>query len=218
MHISDGLLPASVCAGGYVIAGAATVISLRRIHDREIPGLALMTSTFFAASLIHVRLGPTSVHLLLHGLVGAVAGRGAMIPIVVGLIMQSLLFAHGGVTTIGVNAVMIGLPALAAGWCVRRWGARGVGRKVTAMTRPAVVGFLAGAGAIILSLGVFLLVGLTADRVFFSAIRVFLLAHLPLALIEGLVTAAAVGFLVKVKPEVFDACALDSPDIAADSL
>jgi len=175
------------------------------VQDREIPGLALMTSAFFAASLIHVRIGPTSVHLLLHGLVGAVAGPGTMIPIVVGLIMQALLFAHGGVTTLGVNAVMIGLPAVAAGWCIRRWGLPVGGQGPVSAARPTLVGFLAGSGAVILSLAIFLAVGLTADPAFFSAIGVFLVAHLPLAAVEGLVTAAAVGFLVKVKPEVLDA-------------
>ena len=232
MHISDGLLPVSVCAGGYVIGGVATVVSLRRVGDRDVPRLALMTSAFFAASLIHLKLGVTSVHPLLHGLVGAVVGPGAMVPIVVGIIMQALLFGHGGVTTIGVNTVMIGLPALLAGWCVRKWGVgsyRGrrcpvpdtqeEGRSLVeggtpifhpsppcakGMGRPALMGFVAGFGAMVLSLLIFLAAGLTADEVFFKAIGWFLLAHGPLAVIEGLITAAAVGFLVRVKPEVFD--------------
>jgi len=233
MHISDGLLPVSVCAGGYVIGSVATVLSLRRVGDRDVPRLALMTSAFFAASLIHLKLGVTSVHPLLHGLVGAVVGPGAMVPIVVGIIMQALLFGHGGVTTIGVNAVMIGLPALLAGWCVRKWGVGSYGGcrcpapdtkkegrsgieslspilhlpplHAKRMVRPALMGFVAGFGAMILSLLIFLAAGLTADEVFFKAIGWFLLAHVPLAVIEGLITAAAVGFLVRVKPEVFDA-------------
>lgn len=34
-----------------------------------------MTAAFFVASLIHVPIGPTSVHLLLNGLLGVVVGR-----------------------------------------------------------------------------------------------------------------------------------------------
>ena len=41
-----------------------------RIREDEIPRVALVTAAFFVASLIHVRVGPTSVHLLLNGLVG----------------------------------------------------------------------------------------------------------------------------------------------------
>jgi cobalt/nickel transport system permease protein len=210
MHISDGLLPVAVYAGGYVIGGVATALSLRRVGDRDVPRLALMTSAFFAASLIHLKLGGTSVHLLLHGLVGAVVGPGAMVPIVVGLVMQALLFGHGGVTAIGVNAVMIGMPALLAGWCVRKWGVRRCGGRrcpvagAKRLGRSSLVGFMAGFGAMILSLLIFLAVGLTAEAAFFTAIRAFLLAHVPLAVVEGLITGAAVGFLVRVKPEVFD--------------
>ena len=106
MHISDGLLPGVVCAGGFFLAGGATAVGLRRVRDRDVPRLALVTSVFFAASLMHVRVGGTSVHLLLHGLTGAIAGRATMIPIVIGVMLQALLFGHGGVTTIGVNAVI----------------------------------------------------------------------------------------------------------------
>jgi cobalt/nickel transport system permease protein len=205
MHISDGLLPGTVCVAGYVVAGISTAASLRRTADRDVPRLALMTSAFFAASLIHVRVGPASVHLLLHGLVGAVVGPGAMIPIVVGLSMQALLFGHGGVTTIGVNALVLGLPALAAGWVVRRWGGGRRGAASWHASRPAVLGFVVGSGAVLSSTVLFLVVGLSADRAFYTAITAFVVAHLPLAALEGLVTAGAVRFLAKVKPEVFDA-------------
>ena len=34
------------------------------------------------------------------------------VSIFLGLILQAILFQHGGITTIGVNSVMMGLPAL----------------------------------------------------------------------------------------------------------
>jgi cobalt/nickel transport system permease protein len=250
MHISDGLLPGSVCLGGYVVTAGLTAWSLRQVSDRDVPRLAIMTSTFFAASLIHLRLGVTSVHLLLHGLVGAVVGPAAFIPIVVGLILQALLFGHGGVTTIGINALVLGLPAMASGWFVRRFGVRqvrfgdrpaGSARRnapgslpdLEAATRankllrtvPAsiaaprigLIAFLAGAGAMLASLALFLLVGLTADPAFFTAIGLFLAGHVPLAVLEGAVTSAAVGFLAKVKPEVFHRETLDPLDATVDA-
>jgi cobalt/nickel transport system permease protein len=204
MHISDGLLPPAVCAAGFAAAGALTWVGLRRTGDRDIPRLALMTSAFFAASLLSVPVGLARVHLLLNGLVGVVAGPAAMIPIVIGVSLQALLFQHGGLTTIGVNAVVMGLPALLAGGLARRWAARSVGAGAASPPKAGLVGFLAGAGAILVSLMLFLLVGLTADPAFFTAISAFLLAHAPLAGVEGLVTGAAIAFLARVKPEVFD--------------
>lgn len=218
MHISDGLLPASVCAGGYVVAAGATAMGLRWVRDRDVPRLALMTSVFFAASLIHLRFGVMSVHLILHGLVGAVAGGAAIIPIAIGVALQALLFGHGGITTIGVNTVMMGLPALLFGWMVRAllagqcgtYGEQGTqhdrdSHGSRGLLKPGIIGFAAGSGAVVMSLLIFLGVGLTADRAFFQAIGIFVVAHIPLAVIEGLVTAAAVGFLAKVKPEIFHA-------------
>lgn len=201
MHISDGLLPGSVCAGGWVLAGAATLWSLRRTTDRDVPRLAVMTSAFFAVSLLHLRLGGASVHLMLTGLLGAVVGPGAMIPVALGLVLQALLLGHGGVSTIGVNALVMGMPALLCGALVRRNCWRGAGG-VPAWV-PPLAGFAAGAGATVLSLVLFVGVGLLADPAFFRAIGVFAAAHLPLAGVEGLATAAAVTYLVRVKPEVF---------------
>jgi len=196
MHISDGLLPPEVLVGGFVITGACTALSLRGLKDRDIPKMAMMTSAFFAASLLHVRLGGTSVHLMLHGLVGVIIGWRAMLPIVVGLTLQAFLFQHGGITTIGVNGVMIGVPAMLVGGACRLVGLR------RSKTVAMIFGFAAGAGAMILSLGLFMVIGLTADRRFFVAVQVMVIAHLIIALAEGAVTAAAVRFLSYVDPQM----------------
>ena len=213
MHVSDGLLPPVVWGAGYVGAAALTVLSLRGLSDREVPRLALLTSVFFTASLLHVRLGGASVHLLLPGVIGMVAGRRAAIPVLIGVVLQSVLFAHGGLTTIGVNTLIMGLPAVLAGAVVRGWSARALpgradraGADDARQRRPvagaSVVGFCAGAGAVLLALLLFLAFGLTADAVFFAAIGVFVVAHLPLAVVEGVVAAATLNYLVQVKPEV----------------
>jgi ABC-type Co2+ transport system permease subunit len=64
-----------------------------------------------------------------------------------------------------------------------------------------VTGFIAGAGATALSLLLFLAAGLLAPPAFYTAIGAFVVAHGPIALIEGFVTASAVALLVRVKPE-----------------
>jgi cobalt/nickel transport system permease protein len=155
-----------------------------------------MTSGFFVASLIHVPLGPTSIHLTLNGLVGIVLGPLAFPAILVGLILQALLFQHGGLLTIGVNALMMGLPALIAYkiFAVRNF--------VKFRHREAVAGFLAGALSIFFS-GLFLALWLASGgKEFLTIARLALAACLPLMVVEGLVCAAAAVFLLKVKPEI----------------
>jgi ABC-type Co2+ transport system permease subunit len=115
VHISDGVLRDPVWVGGWIAAAAVVAWSAWRVRDQEVPRIGVLTAAFFVASQIHLRLGPTSVHLLLNGLLGVVLGRRAPLAISVGLLLQSLLFEHGGKTTLGVNVVVYSLPALLAG-------------------------------------------------------------------------------------------------------
>jgi cobalt/nickel transport system permease protein len=114
VHIADGVLTVPWLAGGMVLAGLLALLGAWRIREEEIPQVAVLTAAFFVASLIHVRVGPTSVHLLLNGLVGVVLGRRAGLAIPVGLFLQAALIGHGGFTTLGVNSVVLTVPALLA--------------------------------------------------------------------------------------------------------
>jgi cobalt/nickel transport system permease protein len=65
---------------------------------------------------MHIRVpgAPTTTHLLLNGLLGVVLGRRALLGIPVGLLLQKMLFEHGGYYSLGVNSCVMGLPALLA--------------------------------------------------------------------------------------------------------
>jgi cobalt/nickel transport system permease protein len=114
VHISDGLLTGSWLIGGFIGTGFLVLLGTWRIRDEEIPQTAVMTAAFFVASLIHVRVLHTSVHLLLNGLVGVILGRRAALAIPIGLFLQAVLIGHGGLTTLGVNSCVMALPALFA--------------------------------------------------------------------------------------------------------
>jgi cobalt/nickel transport system permease protein len=116
VHISDGVLTWPWLGGGFVLAGVLVAGAMVRVRDEEIPRIALTTAAFFVASLIHVPIGPTSVHLLLNGLLGVIVGRRAPLAVLLGLTLQAVLFGHGGFTTIGVNTCVMALPALGAAW------------------------------------------------------------------------------------------------------
>lgn len=114
VHISEGLNPTWVVAG-YVLAGVLVLFGTYRMDEEEVPRTALLAAAFFVASQIHVRVGPSSAHLLLNGLVGVVLGRRAALAIFVGLCLQCALFSHGTFSTLGVNTCVMALPALATG-------------------------------------------------------------------------------------------------------
>ena len=114
VHISDGILTWPWLTGGFAVAVVLAVFGSWRIQDEEIPQVAVLTAVFFIASQIHVRVPPSSVHLLLNGLLGLVLGRRAALAIPVGLFLQAALFSHGGFTTLGINSCVMVLPALLA--------------------------------------------------------------------------------------------------------
>src|SRR4051812_19982301 len=112
VHLSDGVLGWPWLVGGFAVAGVLALIACRRMTEDDVPRVALLSAAFFVASSIHVRIGPTSVHLLLTGLVGVVLGVRAPLAILVGITLQALLIPHGGLTTIGVNTCVEAIPAL----------------------------------------------------------------------------------------------------------
>ncbi len=58
MHISDGVLPFAVTIGGYAASAGLAAWSARSIHSRKLPKVAVVTSAFFVASLVHIPFGP----------------------------------------------------------------------------------------------------------------------------------------------------------------
>ncbi len=204
MHIPEGPLSVSttgisILGAGAVLAAAGVAWGLRKMDYERVPQVALLSSAFFAASLIHVPLGGTSVHLVLSGLVGLILGWAAFPAIFIAIALQAAFFGFGGFTTLGLNTVLMALPAVACYGLFHplvRWGREGV---------AAIAGFACGAVAILL--GAILLAGIlmAAGYEFRSLAVTVLLAHVPVAVVEGLVTASAVLFLRKVRPELLDA-------------
>src|SRR5262245_12341033 len=131
VHISDNVLAVEWWAGGLALAALLAAVGAWRIRDDEVPRVALLSAAFFIASSLHIKVGPGSVHLLLNGLLGVVLGRRALLAIPVGLLLQYLLLQHGGFYTIGVNACVMGLPALGA------WLLFGSLRRVALLRKPA---------------------------------------------------------------------------------
>jgi len=196
MHIVDGALAGEVVAGGAVLAAGGLAMGLKSLDLERIPAAGLLSATFFTASLIHVPLGPSSVHLIMNGLAGLVLGWAAFPALFVGLLLQAVFFGFGGVTVLGVNTVAIALPAVLFGLV-----ARGTLRTAPP-ARAAVVGSLAGGGAIA---GTAVLVAAAlalSGEAFVPAAKLVLAAHVPIMIVEAFVCAAAVVLIRKVKPEL----------------
>jgi len=199
MHISEGVLTAPVLGTGMALTAVGTAIGLKKVDYDRIPQVAILSAAFFVASLVHVPIGPANVHLILNGLMGVFLGWVAFPAILVGLILQALLFQYGGLTTLGVNTVIMAFPAVIC-FYVFRYGIRSM-KPVVTMS----FSFLCGLGGILFA-GLLLAFSLVfAGDHFIGVAKLVIIAHLPIMVIEGLVTAFAVKFLKRVKPEMLEA-------------
>jgi cobalt/nickel transport system permease protein len=196
MHISDGILSGPVLAAGFGGAAVLAAATMRRMDMEEIPKVSVITAVFFVASLIHVPLGPSSVHLILNGLVGVVLGMRAFPAILLGIILQAILFGHGGVSVIGVNAVMMGGGGLLA------YGVWQLRHHFSFARNEVIFGALAGGTGVAVSGLILALALLTTGKEFMATAGLVLTWHIPIIIIEAIVTGACAGFLARVKPQL----------------
>ncbi|WP_108662133.1 cobalt transporter CbiM [Acuticoccus kandeliae] len=198
-HIPDGVLSVPVLVAGGAVTAAALGYAVRRLDEDALPRTAVVASVFFVASLIAIPVGPTSVHLLLSGLMGLVIGWAAVPAVFVALLLQAVFFGMGGITALGVNTMNIALPGVLFGALFAPL-VRGA-----APRKAALAGALVAVLSVAATAGMVALVLTLSDPSYVIASRVVLLSYLPLMVGEGLIGGVAVGFLARVAPELLAA-------------
>lgn len=187
MHISEGILSFPVLLSGWVYTGGGLFWTLKKLSANDIPKMALLAAVFFVASLIHVPLGPSSVHLLLNGLIGVLLGSLALPTLFISLFLQAILFQFGGITVLGINTLLMSLPAILAGVLFKL--------KPSSLWGGILSGFaVLGSGviaALVLSF---------SGEAFLQVAKLILIAHLPIAIIETIIGYFTLLFIFKTKP------------------
>jgi len=189
MHIADGVLPAEFCVAAHAAAWSGLYVLGKRLRPEEISRMGLMAAASFVASLAHFPLAGVTVHLGLYGLMGVLLGRRSFPVVFATLLFQALLFQHGGLLSLGVNALNMGLGALAA-WAV--WSAPLGGASLRAFAAGFIGTLLPAA----------LMAGEFAATGYGRGFSILAVAYLAAAAVEGVATAAAVSFFQRTKPEI----------------
>lgn len=195
MHISEGVLSPAVLGGGYVLAAAGTYIGLRNADYSRLTTAAVLASVFFVASLVHVPLGPGSVHLILNGLLGIFLGWAVFPALLVALLLQAVLFRYGGLAVLGVNTFNMAFPGLVCHYAFRSLLGKTDGLRNAG---AFCCGALSVAGAALctaLALGF-------SDEGFRASAKILLAAHAPVMVIEGGMVALVMAFIAKSRPEL----------------
>lgn len=198
MHLSDGVLSTGAVIVTSAIAGGMLVKAFKDVKEEEIPKISLMTATFFTFALISFPVGPSSVHPLLGGLIGIMLGTRSTIAIFIGLLLQTIIFQHGGLTTLGMNTIMVSIPAIIAHKMF-----------ATLVLKKKNISLSAGLAA---TTSVILTVVILSTVLFFSSsaygegflsvINILAIGHIPLAIGEAILTSFVIGFIYKTRPNV----------------
>jgi cobalt/nickel transport system permease protein len=120
LHIPDGILPWWLWAPGFLLAALLLwAISRHHRHDRRDRLALLGTLSALMLAAMALPLGPLGYHLSLAPVVGMVLGSGLayIAAFVVNMILA--LLGHGGITVVGLNAVVTGIAAAVGGWVYR---------------------------------------------------------------------------------------------------
>ncbi|MDR1363611.1 MAG: cobalt transporter CbiM [Spirochaetaceae bacterium] len=195
MHISEGVLSPPVLAAGWALAAGGLAAGLKKTPVEKLPETALVSAALFLASLVHIPLGPSSIHLTLLGLAGILLGWSAAPALFIALLLQGFLFQFGGLLSLGVNTTVMAAAALAGG---------GVYRVLLPRVPPkfrALPAFAAGFIAVVAGTALVCAALFFSDADLRAAAALLFAANLPLAVVEGLISAFITAFLSKMLPQ-----------------
>ncbi len=201
MHIPDGFMSPGIALIGWLWAVPALVWALWSRADEkegETTLAALLAAFLFAAQTFHFPVpGGTSGHLVGATLVVILCGARLGLTILAAvIILQAIVFGDGGLYTLGWNLTNMGLASgLVGGSLYHLFRKRGLSISGSAFV-AAWVGTQMGALCTALELS---LAGVTPLNVSLPAM---MSVQAVMGLGEGLVTAAAVGFLNRVRPHL----------------
>jgi cobalt/nickel transport system permease protein len=208
MHIPDGFVDAPTSIAFGVVAAAGVGLCLRgarrELDERTAPMAGLVAAFVFAVQMLNFPVAAgTSGHLLGGALAAVLVGpwTGALCVTVV-LIVQTLFFADGGLTALGLNVTNMGLVTAVVGWLVFR----GL-RAVLPRTRASVVAatFVAALVSVPASALAFVAqysVGGTADVPLGTLTTAMVGVHVLIGLGEAAISALAVSSVLAARTDL----------------
>lgn len=207
MHVPDGFFDVPVSVGTGALAAAGVAVCLKRaraeLDDRTAPVAGLTAAFVFAAQMINFPVGAgTSGHLLGGALAAILVGPYTGVLCLSIVLLVQMFFADGGVTALGVNITLMALVTVLSGHLVFRGVTRvlpaGRGSITAASFLSAAVSVSVSALAFV---GLYALGG-TAPVSLGSVALAMVGVHLLIGLGEGAITAATVGSVAAVRPDL----------------
>lgn len=206
MHMSDALISPLIGGGMYLLSGGTSALGFKRYKLEEKPPLAVMGvmgAFVFSAQMLNFTIPMTgsSGHLTGGILLAAVLGPQAALVVMASiLLIQSLFFGDGGLMAYGCNLLNMGvIPTLLVYGLMIKPLYDKLGSKIQLM--PFIV-FFAVISAELGAMSVVIQTMLSAKTGLSFGTFTLLMAgiHLPIGVVEGLITAAVLVYLKAYAP------------------
>jgi cobalt/nickel transport system permease protein len=208
MHVPDGFINAQVSAATGVISLGTLWVYIRNaknlVADRLIALTGMMSALIFVLQMINFPIAAgTSGHLLGGALAVIVLGPSlGVICISIVVVIQSLLFADGGLSALGVNVLNMAIITSLTGWLIiTSW------KKLFGDSRFSLISgsVIAGLLSVVFSSIAFVLeyaIGGTVSVPLGSVFIAMISTHLFIGLGEGIITAIIISLLLRVRSDL----------------
>ncbi|MFE2186327.1 energy-coupling factor ABC transporter permease [Streptomyces sp. NPDC059455] len=208
MHVPDGFIDAPVSVATGVVAAGAVAASLRgarrELDERTAPLAGLVAAFIFAVQMLNFPVAAgTSGHLLGGALAAILVGpyTGVLCVSVV-LLMQSVLFADGGLTALGVNITDMALVTTVVAYALFRAIVKLAPHRRRTVTVAAFVAALISVPAAAVAFTAIYALGGTADVAIGKVFAAMVGVHVLIGIGEAAITALTVGAVVAVRPDL----------------
>lgn len=212
MHMADALLSPAVGTAMCGLSAAAVAYSVKKIKnddlcEKKVPVIGVMGAFVFAAQMINFTIPGTGSSGHIGGgilLAAMLGGFPALLSMAAVLIIQCLFFADGGLLALGANIFNIGvIPCLIAYPLIYKPILKrsiSIGKITFASIATVVIGLQIGAFGVVLETW---LSGIT-ELPFSTFLLLMQPIHLAIGFVEGIVTAAILCFVYKMRPEIME--------------
>lgn len=208
MHVPDGFLdaPTSVATGAaaVVCVGVSLIGARKELDDKTAPMAGLVAAFIFAVQMLNFPVGAgTSGHLMGGALAAILVGpwTGVLCVSVV-LLVQSLLFADGGITALGTNIVLMAVSTVVVGWLVFKLLQAVLPKRLSLVPVQAGIAAFVSVPAAALVFVALYAVGGTADISMDTLTTAMVGVHVLIGIGEGIITGLAVAAIVAVRPDL----------------
>jgi cobalt/nickel transport system permease protein len=212
MHMADALLSPAVGTAMCAVSVAANAYAVKKIKkddlcEKKIPVMGVMGAFVFAAQMINFTIPATGSSGHIGGgilLAAMIGGFPALLSISAVLIIQCLFFADGGLLALGCNIFNMGvIPCLIVYPLLFKPLVKkgmSLGTITAASIASVVVSLQLGAFGVVLETR---FSGIT-QLPFSSFVLLMQPIHLAIGVVEGIITAAVLGFVYKMRPEIME--------------